>query len=325
MLIAAIDIVGEGGTVWLTVTEVISRTILAFMVYPKALRDLYSTNKSALAGDEDLCTALNQRALEYDPSSYWSTHHLRLNTIATKALAKAQKQPKPDKPAKLYNPYEGQLSCRQLSETIADFLSRLVPSSSLPTDIGDHWIRIANPYSPERPTSEDWRAFTAATNEYLEVYRDARAKVEATMPGKAKGTVTRKIAPLRKQLEVDILSTAQKTGCTTGKWLLFVGIADVDPTWGRVAKGTAENELGVAAKVAANGGSDEDGKERLICVYTRDFEDKGDIKRVLKKLKELGLLRRADDGERLIYYKCGKWYLVRFIHRQLIPQTLSPT
>lgn len=138
------------------------------------------------------------------------------------------------------------------------------------------------------------------------------------MPGKAKGTITRKIAPLRKQLEADILSTAQKTGCTTGKWLLFVGIADVDCTWGRVAKGTAENELGVAAKVAANGAEDKDGKGRLICIYTRDFEDKPDIKRVLKKLKELGFLRRADNEERLIYYKCGKWYFLQCVHRKLI-------
>lgn len=264
----------------------------------------------ALAGDDDLRDALTQQALSYDPSTYWSTHHLQLNNIAADALAKAKKHTKPEKSAKRYNPYEGQLFCRQLSETIPEFLLRLIPSSSLATDIGDHWIRIANPHSPERPTSEDWRGFTDAGNKYLETYNQARAKVEASMPGKAKGTITRKVGPLRKQLEVDILDTAKKMGCTTGKWLLFVGLADVDYTWGRVARGTAENELGVAAKVAVNAGEDGDEKGRLICVYTKDFGDKADIKRVLKKLKELGLLRRADDAERLIYYKCSEFQFV---------------
>lgn len=126
------------------------------------------------------------------------------------------------------------------------------------------------------------------------------------MPGKAKGTITRKLTPVRKQLETDILAAAQKTGCTTGKWLLFVGIEDVDFVWGKVARGTAEEELGVAAKVAAKGMDGDEGKGRLICVYTVDFEDKRDVGRVLRGLKERGLLRGGDGGERVIYYKCGE-------------------
>ena len=278
--------------------------------YHNPIRSVGGLTNCAFAGDDDLRDNLTQQARSFDPSTYWSTHHLGLNTIAANALAKAKKPTKPGKSAKLYNPYEGQLSCRQLSETVAEFLLRLIPSSSLATDIGDHWIRIANPHSPERPTSEDWKGFTEAANKYLETYNEARAKVEATMPGKAKGTITRKVAPLRKQLEVDILETAKKMGCTTGKWLLFVGTADVDYTWGRVARGTAENDLGVAAKVAVNAGEGGDERGRLICVYTKDFRDKVDIKRVLQKLKELGLLRRADNGERVIYYKCGKFRIV---------------
>ena len=280
--------------------------IRAFMVCIRILRDLRYANDFTLVGGDDLCTALTQRAYSFDPASYWSTHHLRLYTIAAKTLAKGEDQVKPDKSTKLFNPYDGQVSCRQLLETVSDFLSRLTPSSSLSTDIGDHWIRIANPYSPERPTSEDWKGYTEAVNEYLKTYKQARAQIEAAMPGKAKGTITRKVSHLRKQLEVDILKTAQKKGCTKGKWLLFVGIADVDYAWGRVANGTAENELGMAAKVAANGGEDSDRKGRLICVYTKDFDNKEDVRRVLKKMKELGLLRGGDAGERVIYYKCGE-------------------
>ena len=57
--------------------------------------------------------------------------------------------------------------------------------------------------------------------------------------------------------------------------------------------------LGVAAKVATDDG-EAGNKARLIAIYTRDYEDREDVKRVLKKLVELNLVRR---GERPIYYK----------------------
>lgn len=128
------------------------------------------------------------------------------------------------------------------------------------------------------------------------------------MPGKAKATVTRKLTPMRKQLEADILRTAKETGCTTGKWLLFVQLEDVDSVWGRVAKGTAEGELGITAKVAAKE-DEEEGKGRLICVYTADWGDQGDVGRVLRGLKGLGLLRGDGGEEKVVYYKCGEWVL----------------
>lgn len=130
------------------------------------------------------------------------------------------------------------------------------------------------------------------------------------MPGKAKATITRKVTPLRKELEKDLLAAAKERKCTTGKWMLFPTVEDVDYVWGKVAKGTAERELGVAAKVAAgeDGGEGDGWARRLICVYTKDFADAEDVKRVLLGLKETGLLRGDDGGEgRGIYYKCGEW------------------
>lgn len=129
------------------------------------------------------------------------------------------------------------------------------------------------------------------------------------MPGKAKGTVTRKVTPLRKQLENDLLAAAKERECATGKWMLFPTVEDVDYVWAKVAKGTAEGELGVAAKVAAreDGVEGDGGARRLICVYTKDFADAEDVKRVLLGLKGQGLLRGDDGGEgRGIYYKCGE-------------------
>lgn len=131
------------------------------------------------------------------------------------------------------------------------------------------------------------------------------------MPGKAKATITRKVTPLRLKLEKDLLAAATECGCTSGKWMLFPTVQDVDYVWSRVAKGTAEGELGIAAKVAAadDEGEIEGGKRRLICVYTKDFGDADDVKRVLLGLKGMGFLRGEDGGEgRGIYYKCGEWY-----------------
>jgi hypothetical protein len=78
----------------------------------------------------------------------------------------------------------------------------------------------------------------------------------------------------------------------------------VDDVWGVVARATAANDLGVAAKVAPK--DDDEGRmgaARLICVYTRDFRDKDDVARVLTRLRELELVRT---NGRPVYYKCGE-------------------
>lgn len=41
----------------------------------------------------------------------------------------------------------------------------------------------------------------------------------------------------------------------------------------------------------------------MVCVYTEDFTDRGDVKRVIMKLVELGLVGE----EKPVYYKCGEW------------------
>ena len=187
--------------------------------------------------------------------------------------------------------------------------------------IGSPWIYIANPHSPSLATAEDWAGFNAKGTELLDAHSAARADIEASMPGKAKGAITRKVTPLRKQLEIDLLAAAKERKCTTGKWMLFPTVEEVDYVWGKVAKGTAEGELGIAAKVAAaeDEGEVDGGKRRLICVYTKDFEDAEDVKRVLLKLKEMGLLRGEDGGEgRGIYYKCGEWSLPLLVNIALL-------
>lgn len=83
--------------------------------------------------------------------------------------------------------------------------------------------------------------------------------------------------------------------------MLFSSAQHVNDTWSTVAHAIATNQLGSTAKVAPRSEGSER-KERVICIYTRDFSDKEDVLRVLRKIKDLGLL----DGGRPIYYKCGK-------------------
>ena len=68
-----------------------------------------------------------------------------------------------------------------------------------------------------------------------------------------------------------------------------------------VARATASNELGIAAKVAP--ASYDDRQPRLICVYTKDFRDMNDVTRVLNKLQDIRLVSMKG---RPIYYKCGE-------------------
>lgn len=85
--------------------------------------------------------------------------------------------------------------------------------------------------------------------------------------------------------------------------MLFCPPDEVNEVWEIVAKATANNELGIAAKVAPKPEDEDSRKDRLICVYTTDFRDKVDIGRVLRKLRELRLVEARG---RPIYYKPGK-------------------
>jgi hypothetical protein len=85
--------------------------------------------------------------------------------------------------------------------------------------------------------------------------------------------------------------------------MLFCPPHEVNDIWAIVARATANNQLGIAAKVAPRPQFEDPRKDRLICVYTADFADKTDVGRVLQKLREL---RLVEGKGRRIYYKPGK-------------------
>lgn len=196
------------------------------------------------------------------------------------------------------NPYEGDKMAKQLNETLEEFLGRLEPLTT--TIESGPWIWVANPRTSNRHLYRNQPRFMDEGSGFLDVYMDRKRKLEKQNPELAPGTITRRLKPEREWLEESLFELAKKCSVTNGKWMLFPLPHQVDEFWGIVAKGTLDGRLGSAAKVATDAG---DGKpERLICIYTEDFSDVKDVKRVLREMRRLGLVS-SEKGAKWIYYK----------------------
>ena len=74
----------------------------------------------------------------------------------------------------------------------------------------------------------------------------------------------------------------------TGKWLVFVSWDLVDEMWCRIRRVVRKGKLGLGAKVSTRAhprASD----VAVICVYTRDADDKDDVMYVRRELVKLGV------------------------------------
>ncbi|MBN9743535.1 hypothetical protein DMP23_21060 [Amycolatopsis sp. A1MSW2902] len=76
-----------------------------------------------------------------------------------------------------------------------------------------------------------------------------------------------------------------------GKWMVFVYTADVDHWWALISQAVETGVLGPSAKVATAKPNPNvtNPRARLICVYTADWRDRGDVRRVLRVLRGLGV------------------------------------
>lgn len=144
------------------------------------------------------------------------------------------------------------------------------------------------------------------------------AEEEGALAGQPHSLLARQLTAVRKAASDSILAAAQTRGVTSGKWMLFPMPWDVDAVWRTVADATASGQLGSGAKVATKPEEEDDdnsqggpgsGRPRLVCVYTNDFADEADVRRVVQKLDQLGLVRQKGPWgeERGIYYKCGQF------------------
>lgn len=77
----------------------------------------------------------------------------------------------------------------------------------------------------------------------------------------------------------------------SGKWLIFVDLKNVDEVWAKIKKAVEEGKLGDSAKVSTAKPKPLAGKSnaKVICVYTYDWTDEKDVKRIREELRELGI------------------------------------
>src|SRR6266571_5221339 len=81
-----------------------------------------------------------------------------------------------------------------------------------------------------------------------------------------------------------------------GKWLVFVYVQDLDKTWAAIREATTRGKIGIEAKSATAWENPlaTNSRVKIICVYTRDYRDQDDLRRVLAGLRELGIMQRLN-------------------------------
>lgn len=267
-----------------------------------------ASDESDFYGDEDLVADLESKAASFDVQKWWQDHE------ALETPLKLQGKSTPGKITQFHNPRAGDSHSWQLTETVGTFLTRLPPATTEQTP-GHAWIWICNPYikrksqaeaenqrvrggEDEAPEDEgaDLARLIQAGEERLH-FASSFITQSSQTPGASKALATREAKKAGLDAAKDILELAKGLRVTCGKWMLFCSAFEVNDVWETIAKATANNELGIAAKVAPKNSSDQR-TVRLICVYTADFSDKKDVTRVAKRLKQLGLVKNKP-----LYYK----------------------
>jgi len=77
-----------------------------------------------------------------------------------------------------------------------------------------------------------------------------------------------------------------------GKWLIFVPVERIDQVWAAIKEATEEGKLGSSSKVATAkpNSNARNLNQHVICVYTYDWVDVEDVRRVRHELRNLGIV-----------------------------------
>ncbi|CAG7918441.1 unnamed protein product [Penicillium olsonii] len=263
------------------------------------------SDESSFYGDKEETNRLEALVASFDPEPYWGEHHQRLlstrqynlqaPTMSSDICMKdASPSPSPTGPPQ---------DRRGRTESVDHFLSRLPPSTTELTP-SRPWIWMHNRNIPSK--EGDVPTLLRKGHELLQEYENESVIIREAndKSGGKMAPLKRALKPIRAELEKNLLALARETGVTHGKWMLFPTVDQVDECWGTVVRAMEKGELGDAANVTPNDGS---GESRLICVHTADFGDAEDVKRVVKKMSEIGLLGK---GARPIYYKSDVYTLL---------------
>lgn len=102
---------------------------------------------------------------------------------------------------------------------------------------------------------------------------------------------------------------ARKSDILNGKWQIFKCPEEIDNSWYVIANSTWKDELGTSAKVSTAG---QFGASKpwsyAIFIYTKNYFDTLDVKRVRERLRELGYTQR-------LYYKPDLYTYLNISHK----------
>ena len=103
-----------------------------------------------------------------------------------------------------------------------------------------------------------------------------------------------------------------------GKWLIFVGSHNLSRIWNKIKIAVEGGKLGGLAKAPRHSSRGQSSSIGVICVYTYDWTDCQDVKRIREELRKIGIIRKIsyktdDDTEQGIYRansdeKISKYY-----------------
>ncbi|KAJ5652043.1 hypothetical protein N7507_009469 [Penicillium longicatenatum] len=272
------------------------------------------SEESSFYGDENEQARLEEQVASYDIEPYWSEYHSKLpSTRQNERRASTLKREPSDCPMPDQNttdsPGRLPLNKRGANESITSFLTRLPPSQTVFPG-KDPWIwACGNANLTANLNSRDEATFIRNGTELLRAFEETLSELRAAHDksgAKTTAALTRKLTPLRRELQKNIFALARETGVTVGKWMLFPSVGDVDSTWKTLVTALDNGTIHADAKVAADDESGS-GQSRLICVFTQDFEDKEDVKEVLLNMKAQGLFEPSKGP---IFYKCDAYTLL---------------
>lgn len=196
-------------------------------------------------GDEDEVAALESRAQDFNVKAYWreiddhdTVQPGRIKDSSSSPSSAAAMTPAAAaaKAPKLHNPYEGQVSAKQLNETMAAFIARLPPAT---TDVTPDipWIYVANPFIPreggaggeEAPAESGVQlgTFTEGGGERLEMLGDFLRMVDEKKRGgggRVSAAMNKQVTAEREGCVNDILMLARVMKVRTGKVSSFITI-----------------------------------------------------------------------------------------------------
>jgi len=263
-----------------------------------------------------------------EPAASESTHVEEAGSVRNKTTKRnkwlIEWQPDAPPPV-LPETLEDYPTARQLSETASEFLKRCLPLGS--AALGPHLMVHDPSCKPVSNSFINGRGGLEFTRRTGELMRDHHIMFHEMLRNtRSEARLQKKLETLQARLTEKVTDVAREEGVLGGRvsfmlheafhadalqWMLFLEEGQVLDIWKTVVERVLEGSLGTGANLAT--GSSNRGSYVLLCISTKDWTDKEDVRRVLNEIVRLGLHRPESNG---IFYKCDFVYYLNIYSNQ---------